>query len=521
MRRREFLSFTGRAALGLAAASPLGWLTGCGEQSASESSLQALRRSMRGRVILREDGAFATARLPYNPRFDLPRPLAVAYPIDAEDVATALAWARDHAVRFTARCGGHSYAGYSTSDGLVIDLGAISTVAVNVDDGVAVVGAGARLIDAYAAVGADNLGLAAGSCPTVGISGLTLGGGLGLISRCYGLTSDNLLQLTLVTADGAVRRCDAANETDLFWACRGGGGGNFGIATSFAFRVHPIARVAYFRIAYPWSAAARVVESFDALVQSGPDELMTICKLARPAQADGSPPPEPLVVVLGQYVGSEDEMREVIAPLLDPALGTPTATSFDSGSFLDASRYWAGCEDLSIAQCHRRGRLPGTTPDGVLARVAYKAKSQFYDAPLDRDGIATAMAWIEARSDDPRLRGEGALQIDAWGGALNRVAADATAFVHRRAHTHGQFLAGWRADDPPDVAIANLEWIGAFYADMQPFASGEAYQNYIDPDLADWPRAYYGTNLERLMAIKQRVDPDGVFDFAQGIPRLG
>lgn len=120
---------------------------------------------------------------------------------------------------------------------------------------------------------------------------------------------------------------------------------------------------------------------------------------------------------------------------------------------------------------------------------------------------------------DPRLAGEGALQLDAFGGALNRVAPDATAFVHRASLMHGQFLAYWTAGDPVDVVEANLEWIEGFYAGMRPFWSGAAYQNYIDPDLADRPRAYYGDNLPRLAEVKRRYDPDGVFRFAHSIPR--
>jgi hypothetical protein len=222
--------------------------------------------------------------------------------------------------------------------------------------------------------------------------------------------------------------------------------------------------------------------------------------------------------VVGQYVGPESEMREVIAPLLPPGLD-PVASTVGTLSFLHAALVWAGCGGQPVPACHLNGSLPGESLDGAVERAAYAAKSQFYDRPLGPDAVGVALAWLEARRRDPRLAGEGTLQLDAFGGAVNRVAPEATAFVHRASLVHGQFLTYWEAGDPADVAEANLDWMESFFAAMRPFSSGFAYQNYIDPALPDWPRAYYGANLARLMEVKRRYDPDGVFRFAQGIPR--
>jgi FAD/FMN-containing dehydrogenase len=185
----------------------------------------------------------------------------------------------------------------------------------------------------------------------------------------------------------------------------------------------------------------------------------------------------------------------------------------------EAIQLWAGCADLTVPQC----REPNDGPDGQLSRVGFTAKSDFFTGPLPADGIAGAMTWIERRQRRPELTGAGAafapgaLQFDSFGGALNRPAPDATAFVHRDAFSHGQYLAYWAPGASPDAVEANLDWIRSFHGAMRPWASGSAYQNYIDPDLADWERAYYGANLGRLRAVKRAYDPDELFRFPQGI----
>ena len=187
---------------------------------------------------------YDAARLLYSPRFDAVMPLAVVYCQSAIDVSHTILWGRENGVRIAARSGGHSYAGYSTTPGVVIDVSRLDSVTVNAAAGTVGIGAGARLMDVYRELAAHGLAIPGGSCPSVGIAGLALGGGVGFSGRKLGLTCDNVRSFTMVTADGVVRPCHAQRNPNLFWAGRGGGGGNFGVATRFTLTTHPVATVA-------------------------------------------------------------------------------------------------------------------------------------------------------------------------------------------------------------------------------------------------------------------------------------
>lgn len=394
-------------------------------------------------------------------------------------------------MRPAARSGGHSYAGYSSVAPLVVDLGRLRQVRVDVARRRLTVGAGARLIDVYAALAPHDLVLPAGSCPTVGIAGLTLGGGVGFSSRKWGLTADNLLEAQVVNADGRVRTCDRATEPDLFWALRGGGGGNFGIATRFVFRVHRTGRVATFRVEWPWSDAARVVAAWQAWAPRAPDGLFSVLQLAAPGAgarlAVGSS---------GQFHGSEEELRRLLAPLI--AAGSPTRVTVRSRSHWEATLSWAGCDDLT--ECRARGFA-------VFAAKSHYAKRRFSNGAIER-----LVGWVERRQN-AGTPGRGSVLLDSYGGAIARVPRAATAFAHRDALFQLQYLTYW--DRPGDGAAA-LRWLRNVHGAMRRDTSG-AYVNYIDPELRAWQRAYYGANLPRLRRLKRRYDPQNVFRFRQSI----
>jgi FAD/FMN-containing dehydrogenase len=403
-------------------------------------------------------------------------------------------------VPIVARNGGHSYGGYSSVDGLVVDLARIRDIRVDRDAETARIGGGSLLIDVYAGLAEHGVAIPAGSCPTVGVSGLALGGGIGLSGRKHGLTSDNLLEIEVVTADGELVVANEREEQDLFWASCGGGGGNFGIATGLTFRVHPVDRVATYSFEWDWLHAAAIFEAWQDLAPDAPDELFSICKLASAPSAGGA---KPFVSSFGQFFGSRGELESLLEPLLRVA--SPTSRSLSDLSFLDAQKSWAGCE-ASASGCVAQTK-----------RAAYKAKSQYVSTPFPAKAVETMIDWVGRWPGSSSPNGA-AIQMDASGGAINRVAADATAFVHRDDLFHSQFLAYWTESDPSHVVDRNLDWIAGFHEAMRPFASGRAYQNYIDPDLDDWQRAYYGANLERLREIKKQVDPDFRFRFRQAIP---
>src|SRR5262245_11213690 len=232
-----------RRGVGVAAAAwvPVGW----GASGAVDPRLRVLAGRVKGPVLAPSSEAYERARLVYNERYDAVRPLGVLRASSAEDVRQAVLWARRYRVRLTVRSGGHSYAGYSTSTGLVVDLRSLRSISLG-PTGVATVGSGARLVDVDAALAAHGRAIPSGSCPTVGIGGLALGGGVGFSSRTFGTTSDNVVAVEIVTADGRLRTCNAHENTDLLWACRGGGGGNFGVVTRFAFRTHAVGPVSWF-----------------------------------------------------------------------------------------------------------------------------------------------------------------------------------------------------------------------------------------------------------------------------------
>jgi len=467
--RREFLSRAGGGALVLAApeelwqalAQPFG-----AEPSLSRRALRELRRVLRGPVLLPDSPDYGRARLVFNTRFDRERPRAVVRPLDARDVRAAVAWADRYGVRLVARSGGHSYAGYSTvSKGVVVDLSRLRGIRVDTPAKRARLGAGARLIDVYAALARQGVTVPAGTCPTVGLAGLALGGGYGLASRRLGLTADNLRALTIVTADGRLRRVDRGSEPELFWACRGGGGGNFGIVTGMELRVHRARTAAWFRITWPWSAASAAIDAWQHFAPHAPDRLTSLLSVST----------GPRVSAQGQFFGSTAELRRLLRPL--SRVGG--ALSVGASAYLPLMLRWAGGR-----------RSP---------RAAFWAKSDYVSRPLP----ARARAAMIRRAQS----GSGAMLLDSYGGAINRVAEDDTAFVHRDQLFSIQYLS-----------YAGPGWVAGARRALRPYVSGQAYQNYIDSELGSWQRAYYGSNLPRLREVKKRYDPDFRFRFPQAIP---
>jgi FAD/FMN-containing dehydrogenase len=495
--RREFLAVAAGGAL--VGAVPLD-LVAAQSRGLLRPAVRALRAAVRGRVYLPRTPGYNAARLVYNTRYDGIRPEAVVRPRDTRDVAALVRWANRFDVRLVPRAGGHSYAGYSTtSRGVVVDLSRMR--GVRVANGRATVGGGTQLIDMYAALARRGLVVPGGSCPSVGVTGLALGGGQGLSGRRFGLTSDNIRAATIVTADGRIRRVSASDEEDLYWACRGGGGGNFGIVTSLTLQAHRANGAAWFFISWPWAAAGEAFAAWQRFAPHAPAALTSIFSLGTSGGA-GSP----RVTASGQFFGSEAALRRLIRPLRRVG-GAGVSTG--RASMLALALRWAGCLDEGLRACHTRGTRPG----GRMPRESFYAKSQYFDRPVPPRGRRRMVEWIERRQRNP-AGGSGALLFDAYGGAYNRPAADATAFVHRDMLFSLQiYTAG--------PARASRAWANGVARALRPFASGQAYQNYIDPALRGWQRAYYGANLPRLREIKRTYDPDFRFRFAQAIPPAG
>jgi len=474
----------------------------------TDADWAALASQVSGTVVRPSDPAYSSATLLFNPRFDGSTPAGIVYCASVSDVQRSVAFARTHALPITARSGGHSYAGYSTGAGVVCDVTRMAAVVVQ-PGGSAVIGGGARLIDVFAALSRRGLALAAGSCPTVGIAGLALGGGLGVVGRKFGLTSDNVTALQIVTADGDALRCDAGTNSDLYWACRGGGGGNFGVVTSLTTRTHSVPAVTLFTLHWPWPAAMDVIAAWQQWITTIPDELWSICHVLSTTS-----PGSPSITVDGAYVGNQPALTPWLTRLRQ-SVGTPVSgLSVGTHSFLDAMLIEAGCGGGSVASCH----LPQQDPHGRLQREASLAHSDIALQPWSTNAIGVIVAGVAERQANPSSTTVAGVAMEALGGAINRVASGATAFVHRGGLFSTQYNATWPTGASPSVVQSNIAGVNAIYGAMRPFASGYAYQNYIDPSLADWKHAYYGDNLQRLMAVKARYDPDGLFNFAQSIP---
>jgi FAD/FMN-containing dehydrogenase len=465
----------------------------------------ALRRSLSGELVLPANAAYAQSRLVYDLRFEDAAPAAIAYAASAADVQRLIDFARRHAIEPIPRCGGHSYAGYSTGSGLLIDVARLNTVSVA--GSTATVGAGTRLVDLYSSLAGAGVLVPGGTCPTVGIAGLALGGGVGVVGRRYGLTADALRSLEIVTADARVLRADAAGEADLYWASRGGGGRNFGIVTSLRFHAAPAPSLALFTLEYPWAAASELLGAWAHWIDGAPDELWSNCLLLS-AGSSGL-----IARATGVYVGEVGPLADLVARLRRAIGPAPTVDFIGADSYLNTMLVQAGCAELTLAQCQLSA--PGT--DGTLPRAAFAAKSAYFaTAPSSRALAAITAAVADFQRELPALGG--GLAFDSYGGAINAVAPDATAFVHRDALCQLQMSGSWGSGTSRADADAVADWLARTAAALAPYTNGQAYQNYIDPTLEDWERAYYGSNLPRLRSIKRAYDPDEVFRFAQSIP---
>lgn len=461
--RRDLLRWWGIAALttaGSAAAGP-------------PPRWQRLRARLHGDLLQPGDPGYETVRLPFNSLFDHQRPAAIARCTRAEDVQHCLAEARRSDIRVAARSGGHSYPGYSTPhDGLVVDLAPMSGIEVR-PDGTAVIGAGARLGDVYAALGAAGRCLPAGNCPSVGIAGLTLGGGIGWVDRTYGLTCDWLRAARVVTADSRVLTASADREPDLFWALRGGGGGNFGVVTSFEFATAPAPAVlTVFRVRFPAGSAADVLGGWQPWSVAVPEEVSSVCVVL----PDGS------VDLTGCAIAPATALRAEVARLLG-AIGVDAPLEHAEVDYLTAMRIMTG---------------------GHPPRNAFRESSRVSDG-----------MWSDPAAVAGTLRGKESplLIVGALGGAIDRLSPTDTAYPHRGAPTSISVF-GAVGDLSPERVTREVDEVQQELAGL--IGTG-TYINYLDPEQEDWAATSYRHNLPRLRAVARRYDPDRVLRFPQSV----
>jgi len=447
---------------------------------------QTLRGFVDGALRLPGDPGFAEAGSPVNQRFACTRPAAVLSPAHAKDVVRAVEWARTESVPLVVRGGGHSFAGYSASTGLVLDLRNLAKSRFDPDTGQVTVGGGTPMQALYAALRPYDVTFPLGNSYTVGIGGLTLGGGVTTISRAYGLTCDALISTDVVLADGSQVTASAREYPDLFWACRGGGGGNFGVNTSFTFQTWPAPVGSTCLVLWSWPHAVEVLTTMQEIMRTAPDGFSARIGIARSSGDEG------VVSVVGHHLGPAAELRELMAPAY--AVARPERAEIEDRDFWDAATYLHHSSTIGAFAIRTRCLPHAINGAGVAALVR----------ALDR--------WPGSGSSD----GAGAA-LFAWGGAISRVPAADTAFPHRDTRFLLSLDTSWSQADSPEVVRANLEWLHTLYAESGDFAPDAAYVNFTDPDLEGWRRAYYGLNADRLAEVKRRYDPDRFFTFPQAV----
>ncbi len=519
--RREVLIRSGLTVAGLAAgARATGWLVGSDQAHAAVNAADwsDLARSIRGTLVLPNSPQYSTAHLAWNTIYDNVLPQAVLQAADASDVQQAVNFCRDHGVQPTARSGGHSFQGFSTSTGLIIDISAMNQVTLSPDNQAVRIGAGAQLIDIYRQMFDEaKVAIPGGTCPLVGIAGLTQGGGVGPFSRQYGLTLDRLLAAEIVTADGQVRRISAKQEPDLFWAIRGGGGGNFGVVTSFDFATVPADMLLNNDTLYfAWRDVERVLEAFQTWPDSLPITAHPTLVLVTSTQGPGA---QPTVSVELWHRGPRAIGQACIRDFIREVGVNPVSRTIERQSFF-AAEFDEYCEGLTQAEC-----APVTQPPGELPRVGLATYSDISRQPWPRVANAVIVEELERWQRDPVLQPPGVdfnLQagkviIEPLSGAVHDTAPTATAFPHRDGWLIYQFQSRVRPGAPAEVVAAGQSWVTRFTSRLSPWRTGAEYSNYGNRALQGWGAAYYGVNLPRLRRIKAARDPGNLFRFEQSI----
>lgn len=466
---------------------------------------QTLASRLDGNLVRPDSAGYEQVRVAFNSRYDGNRPQAVVQCATPDDVSEVMGFVRRYDLPVTARSGGHSYAGYSTGSGIIIDVGPMNAIQLN--GTIATIGAGAKLADVYDYLAARGVSIPSGNCLSVGIAGITLGGGMSIVSRTYGLTCDRLVSARIVTADGRQIECSASQEPDLFWALRGGGGGNFGIVTSLSFQTHAVGNLTRFYASFRFEDAAHVLNEWMSWTQGLPDRIWSTAVF----EINGSSG-DILFAVSGFCNGNQTDLQPYWNNFINAAPRQPDVQNMYTQPYRDMLMDY--CYGMTLSECH----LPPQTPDARLTRHAMAASSDMFSTAIPAAGVQALVQAVQQRVASDR---SGIVKIDLLGGAINRIASDASAYVHRDILFDAQYYAYFDARTPADAVDEAGRWATGMRSVMQPWSTGRAYQNYIDPRIQDWQAAFYGSNYSRLARVKAQYDPDWVFRFAQGIQPAG
>ncbi|WP_242910555.1 FAD-binding oxidoreductase [Actinomadura terrae] len=462
-----------------------------------------LAESLAGELILPEQAAYEWTRKPFIARFDDIEPAVVVMCATPQDVAEALSFARRHDLEIALRSGGHCFAGYSSTRGMLINVTPMNDITV--DAGTAKVGAGTRIGAMTHALIDHGAVVPSGSCPSVGVGGTTLGGGIGILGRLFGLSCDHVTEAEVVLADGRTIVTDHERDPDLLWALRGAGGGNFGVVTSLTFRTHPAPRMTNFFYEWDFEDAAEVLKTWQRWAPAAPEEMTA--GLGFTAMEDLAEPP--IVELFGAMAGTESDTLKLLDDFVERIGRPPAKTQCQEMSYRETAFYQAGLLSAVNNEVLE-------TPTGVIERQGCRfTKSEFFARPVPDEAIERLCAVFPVGRTPGEVRG---LEIAPWGFGYARVDARASAFAHRDV----SFSLKHAIMVPPNAADGTKQdahrWITGSWETVHPWGTGRVYPNFPDPDLSDWGSAYYGENFARLRQIKAAYDPGNTFRFQQSIP---
>jgi hypothetical protein len=486
MNRRDFFMSSLAAAVAAslaggrtwAAAAPIAGdieaVTGGGTRIALEKqALQELRDSLRGALLLPGEPGYDDARRVLNASIDR-HPALVVQPSGTADVRTAVSFAQQHKLLLAVKCGGHSYAGKSTCEGgMQIDLSRFRAVRVDPVARTAYVAGGSLLGELDHEAMSLGLVTTAGTVSHTGVGGLTLGAGFGRLARRFGLALDNLRGVDIVTADGSLQHASAGENPDLFWGVRGGGG-NFGVVTSFEFGLHAMQRqVIGGDLVFPIARARELLDFYANFSMTAPDELYCDAVMTAPAGGkDGS------FVIHVCYSGAASDADRVLAPLRK--LGTPLADTIKPVDYVQLQRAWDNTDPRNEGEYLKSGFINDFPPPLVSALI---------------DGF---------QADPQRAT---TVFFQHSGGAIGRVAPDATAFPHRRSRFNMLAVVTWGLEHE---AAPHVEYVKDYWSALQPFTDGY-YTNDVANEAQRLVDANYQGNIERLVQLKNKYDPGNLF----------
>jgi FAD/FMN-containing dehydrogenase len=464
-----------------------------GEATLQPDTVGKFKDSLRGELILPDNDGYHDARSVWNARIDR-RPALIARCLGVADVVTCVNFARDHGLILSMKGGGHNIAGLAVCDGgLMLDMSRMRGVWVDPATRTARAQAGCLLGDVDRETQVHGLAAVLGFVSNTGIAGLTLGGGFGYLSRRFGWTSDNVLSVELVTADGRVVRASERENADLFWALRGGGG-NFGAVTGFEYKLHPVGReLIAGAIAWHAESAPDVLEMFRRLMLDAPPELTCVAGLRFAPPAPWLPKEihgKPIVALFVCHTGEIREGEKLVAPI--KAFGRPVGDIIQRRSYVS-----------------QQSLLDATQPKG--RRYYWKSE---YLSELKPELLATAMRHAEAIASPHSV-----ILLFPVDGALNRLPDDHSAVGNRETRYVPNIAASWeKAEDDR----ANIEWARAAWRELRPYSTGGVYVNFLtEEERDDRIKAAYGKNYNRLVAVKSKWDPGNLFSMNKNIPPNG